>query len=131
MQLIRLIRTSAFRMAALSMVVGTITAVAMIWGPGGLVSGVMFAFFFAGAQSSDTITWALIGQYFGRKNFGSLRGGVSLLQSLMSTTGPIIAGWTFDRTGSYEQALVGVGIIYALAAFVFWTLRTPVRPVSK
>ena len=124
-------RWSRSKMAALSMLVGTITAAAMVWGPGGLASGIMFAILFAGAQSSDSITWALIGQYFGRKNFGTLRGGVTLIQSLMSTAGPIVAGWTFDRTGSYEKALLGIGIIYAMAAFVFWILRTPARPVSK
>jgi len=113
--------------SALAMAAGTLTATVVIWGPNGLATGVAFAVLFAGAQASNAITWALVGHYFGRKNYASLRGGVTLVQSLMSTGGPIVAGWVFDQTGNYTGALVGVGIIYALSAIIFWGLRTPVK----
>ncbi len=120
-------RWSRSKVASLSMIIGAVTAATVVWGPSGLMSGVLFAVLFAGAQSSDSMTWALVGQYFGRKNFGSLRGGVTLIQSLMSSGGPIAAGWVYDNTGSYNQALVGIGIAYSISAIVFWALRTPVR----
>ena len=114
--------------AALFMVAGVLTAATVAWGPRGFATGIAFMALFACAQSSNSITWALIGQFFGRRNFGSLRGGVTLVQSLMSTSGPIMAGWVFDRTGDYTFAFLGIGILYGLSAMLFWSLRDPVRP---
>ena len=124
-------RWSRPRMVSFSMLAGTLAAAALVWGPGGITAGVLFAILFAGATSSNAITWALVGQYFGRRNFGSLRGGVSLIQGLMSMSGPIAAGQVFDRTGSYSVALVGILVIYAASALLFWVMKTPVSPMPK
>ena len=64
---------------------------------------------------------------FGRAKFASLRGGMSLIQSIMSFGAPIAAGWVFDTTGSYNYALVGVGVAYCMSAAIFWQLKTPTR----
>ena len=115
------------RMAGLSMLAGVLTAAAAIWAPSGITTGIMFAILFGCAQSSTSITWALIGQFFGRRDFGKLVGGVALVQTLMSTSGPIAAGLVFDNTGDYKIAFFAVGILYLLAAVLFWNLNTPVR----
>ena len=115
------------RVASVSMFCGTLAAVVGIWGPDGLFTGALFVLLFALAQGSNAITWALVGQYFGRAKFASLRGGMSLIQSIMSFGTPIAAGWVFDTTGSYDYALVGVGLSYFLSATIFWLLRTPTR----
>lgn len=118
---------SRTRVSAVFMVTGVLAAMIVVWGPNGLITGLMFAILFAAAQACNSITWALVGQFFGRANFGSLRGGVTLIQSLMSTGGPLAAGWVFDRTGSYAIALIGTGVIYAVSAVLFWGLKAPVR----
>ena len=115
------------RVASLSMFCGTLAAAVAIWGPDGLVTGALFILLFALAQGSNAITWALVGQYFGRTKFASLRGGMSLIQSIMSFGTPIAAGWVFDTTGSYSYALVGVGVAYFMSAAIFWVLKTPTR----
>jgi MFS family permease len=115
------------KVSALAMVAGSIAAAIAIWGPDGLSMGIAFAILFAGAQAGNAITWALIGHYFGRRNFASLRGGITLVQSLMSTVGPVVAGWVFDTTGSYNGALLGVLSIYGLSALVFWNLKVPTK----
>jgi nitrate/nitrite transporter NarK len=69
-----------------------------------------------------------VGQFYGRKSFGTLRGGVSLIPSLMSTIGPVAAGRVFDQTGSYSGALVGIAGTYILAGALFWVLKTPTKP---
>ena len=116
------------RVASVGMFCGTLTAVVGIWGPDGLATGALFVLFFALAQGSNAITWALVGQYFGRAKFASLRGGMSLIQSIMSFGTPIAAGWVFDTTGSYDYALIGVGLSYSMSATIFWLLKTPARP---
>ena len=115
------------RVASLSMFCGTLAAAVAIWGPDGLVTGALFVLLFALAQGSNAITWALVGQYFGRTKFASLRGGMSLIQSIMSFGTPIAAGWIFDTTGSYAYALAGVGLAYFMSAAIFWLLKTPMR----
>ncbi len=115
------------RVASFGMFCGTLAAVVGIWGPEGLATGALFVLFFALAQGSNAITWALVGQYFGRAKFASLRGGMSLIQSIMSFGTPIAAGWVFDTTGSYDYALVGVGVSYFMSAIIFWVLKTPTR----
>ena len=115
------------RVASLAMFSGTLAAAVAILGPDGLATGALFVLFFALAQGSNAITWALVGQYFGRAKFASLRGGMSLIQSVMSFGAPIAAGWVFDTTGSYNYALVGVGLAYFMSAAIFWVLKTPTR----
>lgn len=124
-------RWSRPKVSALSMVAGVMASGVALWGPDGLSTGVGFILLFAVAQASNSITWALIGQFFGRRNFGTLRGGVTMVQSLMSTGGPITAGWVFDRWGNYSNALMGIVALYLVSAFVFWGLKEPTRPVSR
>ena len=75
------------------------------------------------------MTWALVGQFFGRKNFGALRGGVTLVQSLMSTIGPLGAGIVFDTTGDYKIAFFAIAATYFAATLMFWTLKAPPVPL--
>lgn len=124
-------RWSREKMATVAMISGTVAALCGIWGPDGIMTGIILVLFFSLAQGSNAITWALVGQYFGRKNFASLRGGISLFQSILSTGGPVAAGWVFDNTGSYQIALIGVGITYLLGAITFWLLKTPANPISN
>ena len=123
-------RWSRPKVSALSMVAGVMAAGTAVWWPGGLSTGVGFVLLFAVAQASNSITWALIGQFFGRRSFGTLRGGVTMVQSLMATGGPIAAGWVFDRWGNYTNALLGVAALYLVSAVVFWGLKEPTRPAS-
>lgn len=121
-------RWSRQRTASLAMFLGLAGAAVMLFGPAGLITGLAFSFLFAGAQSSNSVTWALVGQFFGRRNFGSLRGGVTLVQSLMSTAGPLGAGLIFDLTESYTIAFGAIAGIYAGATAVFWLLKNPEPP---
>jgi MFS family permease len=124
-------RWSRPKVSALSMVAGVLASGAVLWGPDGIRTGVGFVLLFAVAQASNSITWALIGQFFGRTSFGTLRGGVTMVQSLMSTGGPIAAGWVFDRWGNYTNALLGIGVLYLVSAVVFWGLKEPMKPMSR
>ena len=123
-------RWSRPRVAALSMLAGVLTTAVALWGPSGVTTGIMFAFLFGVSVSSNSITWVLVGQFFGRRDFGKLLGGVSLVQTVMSTGGPIAAGMVFDRTEAYTFAFVGIGIVFLVSAVLFWNLKTPVRRES-
>lgn len=47
------------------------------------------------------VTWATVGDFFGRKNFAKIRGSMSFLYTWGSVLGPVLAGAIYDRTQSY------------------------------
>lgn len=47
------------------------------------------------------VTWATVGDFFGRKNFARIRGSMSFLYTWGSVLGPVIAGSIYDRAKSY------------------------------
>jgi MFS family permease len=82
-----------------------------------LVSDSIWAlWFFAGLytvlDASIPVFWAAVGDFFGRKSFGTIRGNMNLFYTWGSVLGPVIAGAVYDRTQSY--ALVFTGITLAL-----------------
>lgn len=100
------------------------------------VGGMFFLIFFTSAPAlyilpiglaitmgTVPLNWALIGDFFGRKSFGTLRGIMGIGNGLGTFLSPIYAGWVFDSTGSYSPALGTFIIIHLLAALLFATLH--------
>jgi sugar phosphate permease len=77
------------------------------------------------AESANALNWAIMGDFFGRRAFATLRGWQHLPDQLMSMSTPVWMGWIFDRTGSYYWSLIPLAIIYALSTVVYWTLPRP------
>jgi MFS family permease len=119
---------SRSRASAMAMVLGIAAAGYITFGPAGLLTGIVFAILFAGAESCNTVTWALIGEYFGRRNFASLRGIVTLLQSVMSFLGPVVAGFVYAATASYRIAFIAIGVTYVFSGLLYWFMRPPPAP---
>ena len=69
------------------------------------------------------LNWALIGDFFGRKSFGTLRGIMGIGNGLGTFLSPIYAGWVFDSTGSYSPVLANFIIIHLLSAILFGMLH--------
>jgi len=71
------------------------------------------------------ITWATVGDFFGRQNFAKIRGSMSVLYTWGSVLGPVLAGVVYDRTQSYEM-LFGVLIAVSwLTALLYISLVQP------
>jgi MFS family permease len=125
-------RWSMPRVSALSGVTG-VGAVVMLLLPydGLFVAGVAFAFLFALAETGNSSGWAVIGDFFGRSKYASIRGAVSMMHSAISLPAPVVAGYVFDQTQSYQWALLPVATSYTIAFLLFWFLRKPQpRPVE-
>jgi sugar phosphate permease len=75
------------------------------------------------------LNWALIGDFFGRRSYGTLRGIMVVGTGLGTFFTPIYAGWVFDRSETYAPALWAFFIVHLLAAVLFFTLhrRSPQR----
>ncbi len=63
-------------------------------------------------DASIPVFWASVGDFFGRKSFGTIRGNMNLFYTWGAILGPFVAGAIYDRTQSY--ALVFTGITIAL-----------------
>lgn len=80
------------------------------------------------AESGNALNWAIMGDFFGRRAFATLRGWQHLPDQLMSMSTPVWMGWIFDQTGSYYWSLIPLALIYALSAGCYWLLPRPALP---
>ena len=84
--------------------------------------GFLLGFGVGGIQLLLRLTWA---DYYGRMHLGSIRGLTLPAQIGGQAMGPIIAGFMFDSTGSYETPFTVFGIIVALAAVMVFAATPP------
>ena len=93
----------------------------------------IFVFLLACADSTNSMAHALVGDFFGRKNFATIRGWIGLIQSLFSMGAPVLTGWVYDQTQSYTLVIIPFTAAYLYSAILFWAIpkpRPPARAVS-
>jgi MFS family permease len=83
---------------------------------------------FAIAMGAAPLNWALIGDFFGRGSYATLRGLMGIGYGTATFLSPIYAGWIFDKTESYTLVLVTFSIIFTVCAAFFAILRPPTPP---
>lgn len=81
-------------------------------------------------QGLSTLNWALVGDYFGRARFATLRGILGLVYSWGLIILPVLAGVIFDRTESYAIALWVFLAMFVAGAALFALIRPP-RPPTR
>ena len=121
-------RWSKQKMTSCGMLLGALSMLVLIVSDGQLWQLVIFMLLLTLADSTGVVTWALVGDLFGRKAFATLLGGMTLVYSLLSAATPIVAGWIFDSTDSYLWALLLIVILYAGACLLFWNIPRPKLP---
>jgi nitrate/nitrite transporter NarK len=89
---------------------------------------VAFAVLFAFGDGINSVTWALVGDCFGRTHFATIRGWIGMLQSVASMPAAVFTGWVYDRTQSYTYALLPFVAAYVLSGVILWRLPEPKRP---
>ncbi len=65
--------------------------------------------------------------YFGRRNFATIQGFMSMVQMVGMVTGPLLTGVVVDVTGSYELAFQGFLIASLLGAVAIYLARPPAK----
>lgn len=70
---------------------------------------------------------AIRADYFGGTNFGTIMGTASLIASIGTTAGPLIAGILADRSGNYETGFTVLAVLAALGSIFFILARPPAR----
>jgi MFS family permease len=85
----------------------------------------LFTTTFTFLDASFPIIWATVGDFFGRRNFATIRGMMSFFYMWGSFAGPVMAGAIYDRTQSYELVL---WILLTLLAFATLLVLFLIRP---
>jgi MFS family permease len=94
----------------------------------------LYAFFVlygVGMGAVMPMTPVLRARYFGRKSFGTIAGWSRALTIPVGVVGPVLAGWIYDRTGSYEIAFVLFAITLGISVVVMAFVRPPKAPLPK
>ncbi len=118
------------KMVGITMILGAISLTLLLLSGGALWQLLIFGALFAFAEGASGASWSLIGDFFGRKSFATLRGGVTTVHSLMSMGMPVFAGWVYDASSSYRWAILPMIGVYLIAAVMFWSLPKP-KPLGR
>jgi MFS family permease len=89
------------------------------------LSLLLFAVLFSTLDAAFPVTWAISGDFFGRKHFATIRGNMTFFYMWGSALGPVIAGYLFDQTQSYASVLWGLLGTLTISALLTTLLIRP------
>jgi hypothetical protein len=76
-------------------------------------------------QGNWPLSWSILAESLGRKQFGALRGYMVATMQGFSFAAPLFSGWVFDQTQSYQWALIPAVFLTFIASILSWTLPKP------
>lgn len=116
------------KLSAICMVSGAASLALLLNHSGNLWQLAIFSLMLAFAESANPLNWAIMGDFFGRRAFATLRGWQHLPDQLMSMWTAVWMGLIYDQTGSFYWALLPLASIYGLAAIGYWIIPRPKIP---
>ena len=123
-------RWSRTKMLAGGMGLGAVSLPILLYANGSTQIWI-FILIFSVVEGLSALNWALVGDFFGRKRFATLRGILGLVYSWGMIVMPVIAGAIFDRTGSYSNVIwIFIGM-YITGTILFAIIQKPKIPVSR
>jgi len=117
------------RLMAVAMLVATVGLLSLIFGQGEWTLWV-FAVLFTTAEAIFPVSWATVGDFFGRKNFGTIRGTMGFFYMWGAVAAPVVAGAIYDRTQSYGPMLPWLAALFLIGALLYGLLVRPAAPSS-
>jgi MFS family permease len=123
-------RWSKQKIGAMGVFLGGLGLTVLAWSNGALWHMVVFAILFSFGDAINSVTWALVGDFYGRTQFATIRGWIGMIQSLAAMPAAVFTGWIFDQTQSYSHALMPFIVIYGLAGLILWPAPRPKPPLK-
>ena len=117
------------RLSSVAMVGGALSLAVLLNHSGALWQACLFVVLLAASETANPLAWAIMGDFFGRRSYATLRGWQHLPDQLMSMSTPVWMGLVYDYTDSYFWSLVPLAVIYSLAAVSYWLIPRPKPPV--
>lgn len=118
----RLVMAGGFAMVSLGLLLFAYA------GTGGLWLLILFVILFGTGWGGVAIMRvAMLREHFGRGNFGAIHGFTVGIMMLGQLSGPLLAGWVFDKWGNYQ----GIWLAFAGLAIAALYIGVSTPPVSK
>lgn len=118
------------KLSAIAMMGGAISLLILVDRSGNIWQVTLFVVLLAFSETANPLAWAIMGDFFGRRSYATLRGWQHLPDQFMSMSTPVWMGVIVDQTDSYKWALIPLVIIYTLSALSYWTIPRP-RPPAR
>ena len=118
----------AMALAGLLAFVATLLMTRIASAADGYVAGAVFGFGIGAVLTLLPVAWA---DYFGRENFGAIRGLALSAQVLSQAVGPILSGVLHDLTGNYLAALYCFAVLSALTVAAALAARRPTAAAGR
>lgn len=118
------------KLVTICLLLGVIAVLPMLW-TDALWALWFFAAFCTVLDASIPVFWASVGDFFGRKSFGTIRGNMNLFYTWGAILGPFVAGAVYDRTQSYALVFAGMTIALLIAAALSALLIKPWAEMRK
>lgn len=115
------------RIGAMGVFLGGLGLAVLLGSHGSYWHMALFVILFSFADAVNSITWALVGDFFGRKSFATIRGWIGMIQSFATMPAAVFTGWVYDHTQSYTAAILPFMILYGIAALVLWQATPPTQ----
>jgi MFS family permease len=77
------------------------------------------------------VSMAIVGEYFGRRSYGTIQGLSNAVGMTGTFIGPLVAGYTFDVTQNYVWALIAFAAVTLAGLPLFWLVRRPSMGAPK
>jgi len=121
-------RRSKQTIGTIGVLLGALGIAVLTYSEGAMWALVAFAVLFSFGDAVNSVTWALVGDCFGRASFATIRGWIGMVQSIASMPAAVFMGWVYDRTQSYTYALIPLVVAYAVSGLILWRLPLPEPP---
>jgi len=112
------------KLTAICMVLGMISVLPMQW-TSSLWALWFFTCLYSVLDASIPVFWAAVGDFFGRKSFGTIRGNMNLFYTWGSILGPFLAGAVYDRPQSYQMVFSGITVALLISTVMTALLIKP------
>ena len=116
------------KLSAMCMVAGALALGSLITQSGQIWQLVLFVGLLAFAESANPLNWAIMGDFFGRRAYATIRGWQHLPDQLASMWTAMWMGAIYDYTNSFYWALFPLVALYIAAAVGYWFLPSPRLP---
>ena len=104
-------RQSKQKIGTMGVLMGALGLAVLTYSDGAVWALVAFAILFAFGDGINSVTWALVGDCFGRSSFATIRGWIGMLQSVFSMPAAVFTGWVYDQTQEKIKDLLPEGIL--------------------
>jgi sugar phosphate permease len=97
------------KLVTVCLFLGMVAVLPMLWSNSLWVLW-FFTALYSVLDASIPVFWASVGDFFGRKSFGAIRGNMNLFYTWGGILGPFVAGAIYDQTQSYDLVFAGITI---------------------